>query len=445
MAAALISGRHDIEAYALCALLTLPGWAVLFKAYGLYDRDLKRISHTTVDDLPGLFHALVVGGLLLWALFRVLPVHQLVFEEIATFAVGALLLMLVGRTLVRFAVRQLGQERVLLVGEGETTNVLVRKLQSHPEYGLDPVGALTPSGQEREEPGSHGLHAVAKAAPLAVLGRLEQLTDMAALHQIGRVIVSPRGLDEDELLTLLRRCKELSLKVSVLPQMFDVMGPSVEVDEVEGITVLGLNPPVLSRSSRSLKRAMDVCGAVVALLVAAPLLAGIAIAVRFDSPGPVFFRQSRTGRGGNRFRLLKFRTMVPDAEARQAELLAQSRDPHWLKLETDPRITRMGSFLRMTSLDELPQFWNVLRGDMSLVGPRPLIESEDRLVEDWGRARLDLTPGMTGLWQVLGRSSIPFEEMVKLDYLYVTNWSLWTDIRLILRTLPVVLLRRGAN
>jgi lipopolysaccharide/colanic/teichoic acid biosynthesis glycosyltransferase len=137
--------------------------------------------------------------------------------------------------------------------------------------------------------------------------------------------------------------------------------------------------------------------------------------------------------------------MVADAEARREELLAQSKDPGWLHLEHDPRVTRVGRLLRLSSLDELPQLWNVLKGEMSLVGPRPLAEAEDRQLEGWRRSRVDLTPGITGLWQVLGRTSIPFEEMIKLDYLYVTNWSLWTDIRLILRTLPVVLLRRGAN
>jgi lipopolysaccharide/colanic/teichoic acid biosynthesis glycosyltransferase len=159
----------------------------------------------------------------------------------------------------------------------------------------------------------------------------------------------------------------------------------------------------------------------------------------------VFFRQRRVGQGGRTFELVTFRTMEVDAEERVEQLLEQSRDPGWLKLDHDPRITPVGRFLRLTSLDELPELWSVLKGDMSLVGPRPLIASEDCQVDGWARSRLDLTPGITGLWQVLGRTSIPFEEMVKLDYLYVTNWSLWTDIRLILKTLPVVLTRRGAN
>jgi len=159
----------------------------------------------------------------------------------------------------------------------------------------------------------------------------------------------------------------------------------------------------------------------------------------------VFFVQERVGRRGLRFRLFKFRTMGVDAEQQRAELLAQSTDPDWLKLEHDPRITRLGRSLRRLSLDELPQLWNVLRGEMSMVGPRPLIPAEDERVLGWARGRLDLTPGMTGYWQVLGRTRIPFEEMVKLDYLYVMNWSLWEDVRLMLRTLPTVVGGRGVN
>jgi lipopolysaccharide/colanic/teichoic acid biosynthesis glycosyltransferase len=214
---------------------------------------------------------------------------------------------------------------------------------------------------------------------------------------------------------------------------------------VEGVTLLGINPPVLGRSSRVMKRCLDIAGAAVLGLFLMPLLIGVAVAIKLDSPGPVFFRQRRVGKGSERFNVLKFRTMHVDAEARREELLAQSIDPNWLHLENDPRITRVGRKVRHLSLDELPQLWNVLKGEMSLVGPRPLIESEDEMVGGWGRSRLDLTPGLTGVWQVLGRTNIPFDEMVKLDYLYVTNWSLWTDIRLLLRTPVAVFTRRGAN
>ena len=438
LASVLTHPGHLTGRLALGALL-IPAWILLFKSYGLYDRDLKRISHTTLDDVPGLFHAVIIGSLLMWLAFRAAPVVQLAFEEILSFGILALTFVVVARVSVRMAVRRRGCEQVLLMGAPEGTRLLSRKLMDHPEYGLRAVGVLScglaVNGDE------HGHHRYG----LPLLGGLDRLEDVIREREIGRLIVWSKCLEADDLVVLLRRCHALGLKVSVVPEMFDVMGPSVEVDEVEGMTVLGMNPPVLSRSSRYMKRAMDIAGATVALILFTPLLITVAIAVRLDSRGPIFFRQTRMGRGGRTFSLVKFRTMVVDAEVQREALLAQSDDPDWLKLDHDPRITRVGRLLRQTSLDELPQFWNVLVGHMSLVGPRPLIESEDRMVEGWGRARLDLTPGITGLWQVLGRTNIPFKEMVKLDYLYVTNWTLWTDVRLMFRTLPAVLMRRGVN
>ena len=258
------------------------------------------------------------------------------------------------------------------------------------------------------------------------------------------MVFFPADLEEGELEQMLRHCRALSLKVSVLPRLADVLGPAVEIDDVEGVTVLGVNPPWLPRSSRAIKRAMDILIAAPLLILVSPSCV-LAIAIKLDSRGPVFFAQERVGRGSRHFRLFKLRTMAVDAEQRRAELIAQSTDPDWLKLDHDPRVTRVGRWLRRLSLDELPQLWNVVRGEMSLVGPRPLIPAEDEHVQGWARGRLDLTPGITGYWQVLGRTRIPFEEMVKLDYLYVMNWSLWEDVRLMLRTVPVMVGGPGAN
>jgi exopolysaccharide biosynthesis polyprenyl glycosylphosphotransferase len=415
-------------------LLTLPVWAVLFKLYGLYDRDLKRVSHSTVDDLPWLFHALVVGTLLMWLFFKGVPAGPLPFASLMGFALTALLGAAALRTFVRsMAIRVLGAERVVLVGSERMTQVLVRKMRSHREYGLEPVGVVLPGESDRAPDG------------LEVLNGSGDIAEIALRHHADRLVLSHSDLEEDQVLDIVRRCQELAIKVSLLPQVFDALGPSVEIDDVEGVTLLGINPPVLGRSSRVMKRCLDVAGAGVLILFLLPMLLVIAIAIKIDSRGPVFFHQSRVGKGGKRFGVLKLRTMYRDAEQRREELLAESIDPHWLHLRNDPRITRVGRHLRHLSLDELPQLWNVLRGEMSLVGPRPLIESEDEMIGGWGRSRLDLTPGMTGVWQVLGRTNIPFDEMVKLDYLYVTNWSLWTDISLILRTLPAVVTQRGVN
>jgi exopolysaccharide biosynthesis polyprenyl glycosylphosphotransferase len=429
----LVSGQPD---FFLWGLATLPVWIVVFKAYGLYDRDMKRINHTSVDDLPWIFHAALLGSLLLFAFYHFTQPSNIDMGVLALFLASVVLAITGMRALARrLAVRALGPERVVLIGDGDEIAALAQKMRAHREYGVEPVGLVSRVG------------ASSSGSDLPSLGDIAGFNLKRAIreHGVERIVVAHQDFGEGAMLDLMRASRELSVKVSVLPQLFYVLGPSVAVDDVEGLTVLGINPPVLARSSRFLKRSMDLAGSAALLLVTAPVFALIAMTIKLDSRGPVFFRQQRVGRAGRRFDLVKFRTMCRDTEAQRASLLEQSKDPGWLHLDHDPRITSVGRFLRNSSLDELPQLWNVLKGEMSLVGPRPLIESEHSQLEGWRESRIDLTPGLTGLWQVLGRTRIPFEEMVKLDYLYVTNWSLWSDVRLILRTVPAVLLRRGVN
>jgi exopolysaccharide biosynthesis polyprenyl glycosylphosphotransferase len=425
----------DPDHHLLIGMAMLPVWLVVFKCYRLYESDAKRLAHTTIDDIPGLFHAVLLGGVLTWLYFRVTPGGKLTFITLLLFSALALGVCLVTRFTTRAAIKRMfAPERLLLIGTSDATRMLAERLQAA-RCHVQIVAVLT----AREHEGEHVVQ--------APLGRLDlaNLTHTLRERRIGRVVITNRDLGEDDLTEMLRGCRSLSVKVSLVPGAFGVMGPSVEVEDIRGLTLFDINPPVLPRSSRWAKRGFDVIGAALALLACSPLLAVLALLVRLDSPGPVLFRQDRIGQNGRRVKLLKLRTMEKEAERRRAELLAQSKDPGWLHLEHDPRITRIGRLLRLTSLDELPQLWNVLRGEMSLVGPRPLVPEEDTMVQAWARGRLDLTPGITGLWQVLGRTSIPFEEMVKLDYLYVTNWSLWGDVRLMLRTLPVVLRGSGAN
>ncbi len=432
---ALAGERADPFADIAWAGLTLPGWVLLFKVYGLYDRDGKRISHNTVDDAPWVFHALVLGSLGLWAYSKVTPFGALTLREGFFFGVLAFVGVLGARSAAREVVRaSSAPERVLLVGSGQVPRLLVRKMRTHPEYGLRPLGYLA------EGPGEYD----PLLGEIPCLGSVQDLESVCLASGTERVLLAPT-LEEDALVDLIRRTRGLEVRVSLVPHVMDVLGPSVEIDDVEGITVLGMNPPALTRSSRLLKRGMDAVTAAVCLVALAPVLVAIALAIRLTSRGPALFVQERVGRGGGQFRLYKFRTMAQDAESRVEELKALSADPDWLLLDHDPRVTRVGRFLRHTSLDELPQLWNILRGDMSLVGPRPLTSTDQANVTEWGRRRLDLTPGLTGLWQVLGRTKIPFEEMVKLDYLYATNWSLWGDVRLLIRTLPAVLRRQGVN
>ncbi len=420
----------------LLGLLTVPIWIALFKVYGLYDADSKRISHSTVDDFPRLCHSLVIGSLALWAYSKLVFPHRLELIQGASFFALSLVGILAGRAVGRgLLTPRTRRERALLVGNGPIAKVIARKIECHPEYGLDLVGSLGPSARE-----SDAIEGVPR------LGDTPSGVGWAsALLGIDRVVVVTAGMDEESVLELLRRSSDLQIKVSMIPNLVEAIGSAVEVDDLEGVTVLGINPPTLARSSRLMKRGMDIAVAVAVLTLALPLMIVAAVAIKLTSAGPVLFTQERVGHGGRRFRIYKFRTMFRDAEERAADLRKLSAHSAWLLLEDDPRVTRAGRILRPTSIDELPQLLNVLRGDMSLVGPRPMPPEVDELIDGWGRRRLDLTPGVTGLWQVLGRTSIPFEEMVHLDYLYVTNWSLWQDVRLLIRTLPAVTARRGAN
>lgn len=423
-------------------IVTLPAWILLFKVYKLYDNYTKRISHTAVDDLPWLTHALLVGALGFWAFTKVIPVEQLTFLEGAIFGITALISIVIVRSLMsKLARRLFGDETVLLGGNSENMQQLLGKINQHPEYGLVPVAMM--DGATRADP--RGGELTGESLGLKAFGAAIRFEEITVQVHPERVIIDRNEFEADQVIAMIDTCRRYSIKVSILPDAVESLGPSVEVDAVEGVTLLGVNPPMLGVTSRSIKRAFDLAISTVILVVAAPLMLLAALAIKLDSRGPVFFRQTRVGRGGRTFRLFKFRTMAADAEARHAALMEKSRDPKWLDLADDPRVTRVGRFMRHTSLDELPQLFNVIRGQMSLVGPRPLPEAEDARVSGYARGRLDLTPGISGLWQVLGRTRIPFDEMVKLDYMYVTNWSLWLDLRLMLQTLPVVLGRRGVN
>jgi exopolysaccharide biosynthesis polyprenyl glycosylphosphotransferase len=426
-------GDGDLEQIAW-TLSFVPVFLLAFKLYGLYDGDRRRLGHRTLDDVPGVFHAAVMAMLALWGYLKLAPVEQLVFVQVAVALCMTILLTLATRTGVRWALpRLVAPERVLLIGAGASAHLLVRKLRADRRRGL--VGCLCDDGLGRPvpEPG------------VPRLGSPEDLAHACVAHDIERVMIASPAIESERLTELIREANRQNVSVTLLPSALDVLGPSTEVDEIEGVMMLAVNPARFTRSSALLKRGLDVVLSSLALVMLLPLLPLVAAAIKLDSPGPVFFRQPRLGRRGRVFMVIKLRTMVADAEDRVAELQAHSAHVAWLVLDRDPRVTRLGRFLREASIDELPQLWNVLRGEMSLVGPRPMPVATGRHIEGWGGRRHDLTPGLTGMWQVLGRASIPFEEMIKLDYLYVTNWSVWRDIRLLLRTVSVVLTRRGAN
>jgi exopolysaccharide biosynthesis polyprenyl glycosylphosphotransferase len=260
-------------------------------------------------------------------------------------------------------------------------------------------------------------------------------------------VIADSDAPYDETLALLRGVRRPDVHLSIVPTYFELFASNATIEDIEGMPVVSLPPLRFSRTVRALKRSVDLVAAGAGLLVLSPVLAACAIAIRLDSKGPILFRQRRHGRGGKEFHIFKFRTMVDGAEAQRFALASQNDmegGGPLFKLHEDPRVTRVGRVLRKWSLDELPQLLNVVRGEMSLVGPRPFVVHESEQITGWAGRRLETTPGITGLWQVLGRNDIPFEEMVKLDYIYVTNWSLWWDIKILCQTIPVVLARRGA-
>jgi lipopolysaccharide/colanic/teichoic acid biosynthesis glycosyltransferase len=237
---------------------------------------------------------------------------------------------------------------------------------------------------------------------------------------------------------------EVQARIGGRSMPIDARGLWEREEDLRGVTVVDVRCFAPTRSAGAVKRAFDLLGALLGLLVVLPLLVAIAVAIKLDSRGPVFFRQLRVGRHGKGFYMLKFRTMVPDAEALKDSLRDRNEAREGLfKIADDPRTTRVGRLLRRSALDELPQLLNILRGEMGLVGPRPLVVEEDRRIEGRHRRRLDLTPGMTGPWQILGPARASLAEMAAIDYMYIANWSLWADVKILLRTFSHVVGRRG--
>jgi exopolysaccharide biosynthesis polyprenyl glycosylphosphotransferase len=432
------SGQLEFELF----LATLPCWILVARLYGLYSRDADRADYSTTDDVPPIVNMITLGVWLLFAVAHFTGFAHPSVSKLAAFWAVAIVGMLVARACVRVVSHRsiAFVQNAVIVGAGHVGQTVGRKLLQHPEYGINLVGFVDDNPRERRDDLSH----------LTVLGGRNALPEIVRRFEVERVIVAFTDQEHDSTLHVVRALADRGIQVDIVPRLFEVVGPGAAVHSVEGLPLLSLPPTRLSWLARSAKRGLDLTLALLALVALAPLFAIVALLIKLDSRGPVFFRQLRIGEAERSFRIWKFRTMCHDADERKSEFqhlnmhLAPGGDPRMFKIEDDPRTTRLGRVLRRYAIDELPQLFNVVRGEMSLVGPRPLIPDEHRFVTDWRHKRLALRPGMTGLWQVLGRSGIPFEEMVRLDYVYVSTWSLWNDLRLLARTLPVLLSsRRG--
>jgi exopolysaccharide biosynthesis polyprenyl glycosylphosphotransferase len=405
-----------------------PFYVLLAKTAGLYDRDQFVVHKTTLDEAPVLLavaaiFALTIEGV--QALQYTGGSHPLPLWVVLT---GALVVM---RGLARFVtVRASPQQRLLVVGDRAAATLVRRRLAIDPSLNATVVGRVALG---EDSPGPRD----------TLLGTIGELPALARRHDIERVIVAPTREGGEDVVEAIRMANASGVRVEVLPRMLEVIGTSVEFDDLGGHVLLGLRGFGLSPSSRVLKRLFDVLVTGALLVLLAPVLAAIALAVKLSSHGPVLFRQVRVGRMGREFEMLKFRTMVEDADARKRELDDRNQAAPLFKVADDPRSTSIGGFLRRRSLDELPQLFNVLKGDMSLVGPRPLIVDEDRLFSGWQRRRHQVAPGITGPWQIQGSSRVPLSDMVILDYIYAANWSLWLDAKILVRTVAYVLSRRS--
>jgi exopolysaccharide biosynthesis polyprenyl glycosylphosphotransferase len=410
------------------ALLALPLVVVAGKAHGLYDRDELVVNKTTIDQAPELFQCATLFTLLVVLLqdpFVGAPLSAVQIVALwGTFFVASVL----ARRLARYLARRVTRvERCLFVGSHESFERLRSKLPEHDRRATI-VARMSLEGLT--------------GAQLADLGAatLHQLIEARDVH---RVIIEPSEALPQTTLDFVREAKATGVRVSLLPRILEVVGSTIEIDDVDGITLLGVRRFGLSRSSRIIKRSFDAGAAALGIIVLSPFALLVALLIKIDTRGPVFFRQTRVGRDGRTFQMWKFRTMVAHADSLK-DMLHELNHPAMglFKLPDDPRITRVGGWLRRSSLDELPQLVNVLRGEMSLVGPRPLVMDEDEQIKGRDRMRLQLTPGMTGHWQIQG-SRTPMAEMIKLDYLYVAGWSLWGDAKILLRTITHVCARRG--
>jgi len=420
----------------LAAILIGPFVVLVSKVIGLYDRDEDVLRKTTIDEAPSILHLAVLYALTAWLLEAFLFRGFLARPQVFALAVAAFGLIAVGRSVARMiALAVTPAERCIIVGNAADAARIADKLAGSRSVNATVVGRVALWGDDA---------AGGSVTEAARLGDVRLLPQILKQYEAERVIIAPGVGEQEEMLDVIRLVKALDMSVSVLPRLLEVVGSSSAFDEIDGISLLGVRQFGLSRSSERLKRAMDIAGSGIGLLALAPLLGILAVAVKLDSRGPVLFRQSRIGRRGEQFWMLKFRSMIDGADQIKDSLRELNEAQGGLfKITEDPRVTRVGHFLRRTSLDELPQLLNVLKGDMSLVGPRPLVRDEDVLIEGWRRRRLVVKPGMTGQWQIFGSSRIPMSEMVKIDYAYGANWSLWLDLKILLRTIPYVLSRRG--
>ena len=419
------------------ATMFSPVWIAVLKLHGLYDNDHRRIRHSTLDELSALVSAAALGTLALDGLLALSPVGPLAATSAIAVGLGALAGSFASRAVLRFFWHRLADAATgLVIGPAAAVEVVARRVATHPETRLSLVGYLAPRGERR---GS-------AAGALPYLGSVAEISRVAEEQGVERVIVTEQEMSEPAAERLIEQCKAAGLALTFLPQHFGLLGPGIELNRLAELPVLDFRFSDPPRSSEAIKRAMDVTIGSVTLLLLSPVLLFSALLILLDTGRPVLFRQRRAGKDGVPFTMVKFRTMVQGAEEQLGELVdLEKLDEPAFKIADDPRVTRAGRVLRRFSLDELPQLLNVLRGEMSLVGPRPEEEAIVALYDERQRIRLAVKPGMTGPMQVYGRGELTFEERLAMERDYLDNISVAGDLAILLRTPAAIFRGEGSH
>lgn len=379
---------------------------------------------------------MIVG--LAWSfVVRPLVYSRLLLFESAVFMIGLVSFDRALVSLIRTQLRRqgVGVKRIVIVGAGEVGRRVMRTVVARPNLGYEIVGYVDDNPDKGE----------GKIGRFQGLGSLDNLSTAIDGEAVDEVIITLPWNYHRRILSVLRTCARREVRARLVPDLFQMSLSRVEVGDLGGLPLIEIQEIAFSRTELLFKRILDLVMAVIGLALGWPIVLLIAIAIKLDSKGPVLFSQTRVGQYGKAFKIYKFRTMRPGAEAELDKLLEQNEaEGPIFKMRHDPRITRVGQLLRQTSLDELPQLINVIKGEMSWVGPRPPLPVEVEQYKPWHKRRLRVPPGITGLWQVSGRSELTFDEMVLLDLYYIEHWSPWMDISILLRTVPKVLARDGA-
>ncbi|MCO5314732.1 MAG: sugar transferase [Solirubrobacterales bacterium] len=418
----------------LWVLPAIPVWLLIAKINRLYDRDDRKIRHRTPSEIPELIATSAITIAILRGIAELFGPHLPSGTLIIIGSVAGILAVTL-RAIARWVYRKLTTpELALLIGSGTKAGTTIRRLTRQAGDHIRVIGYMAADeGDRTNGPAGLGVEYVGDPA---------RLGEVADRHGVTRVVIADDGIDPGPIVAA---CDLKRLSVSLVPADQELLGPATELNRIADLPTLDLHFSVAPRSTLMIKRAFDLIVSAFSLLVTAPAILLASALIRLDSPGPVFFRQVRIGKGGRPFTMLKLRTMVADAEQRLDELIdLEALDEPVFKIRNDPRVTRVGRFLRRSSLDEVPQLINVLRGDMSLVGPRPEEEAVVALYDERQRQRLEVRPGLTGPMQVAGRGSLTFEERLSLERDYLDDMTIPRDISILLQTPRAVIKGDGA-